>query len=60
MDEQFLQAMVRIAGLELALRDFREDVVAAASEALAKRGGFVEPADPAAEPWPPMQPGTRL
>ncbi len=57
MDEQFLEAMVRAAGLELALRDYREDVVAAASEALARRGSFAEPADPAVEPWPPMQPG---
>jgi len=60
MDEQFLEAMVRAAGLERALRDHRDDVVAAAAEALGKRGSFAEPADPAAEPWPPMQPGIGL
>jgi hypothetical protein len=53
-------ARARAAGLDLALRDFPEDVAAAAGDALSRRIGFTAPDDPTVEPWPPMQAGDAL
>jgi hypothetical protein len=55
VDKQLVAALVRLAGLKIALADFPEDVAAAAAIAAQARAGFTPPADPAAEPWPPMR-----
>jgi hypothetical protein len=55
VEEAELLTYVRAAGLETALRDFPEDVVAAAGAAEKARGDSSPPADPASEPWPPMR-----
>ena len=60
MDQQFVAALARAAGLEKALAEFPDDVVAAAAQALDNAGAVKYPTDPAAEPWPPMQPGVGL
>jgi hypothetical protein len=59
MDEEII-ARARAAGLEIALRDFPEDVAAAAGEAKNRSAGFQPPQNPTVEPWPPMQPGVPL
>ncbi len=53
-------ALARAAGLDKALAQFPEDVQAAAEQALNNAHGVQVPADPAAEPWPPMRAGTGL
>jgi hypothetical protein len=53
-------ALARAAGLDKALSEFPGDVQAAAEQALNNAGAFQVPADPAAEPWPPMRPGIGL
>ena len=60
MDQQFVAALARAAGLEKALAEFPDDVVSAAAQALDNAGAVKYPTDPAAEPWPPMQPGVGL
>jgi len=55
MDDTLIATRARAAGLEIALRDFPDDVAAAAALAAGQAGGIAYPADPAAEPWPPMQ-----
>lgn len=60
MDEALLTAMARAAGLEKALREFPDDVAAAAQQALDNAGAVQFPTDPRAEPWPPMKPGVGL
>ena len=55
MEEDEILAMVRLAGLEIALRDFPEDVVAAAGAAEKARNDFSPPGDSTSEPWPPMR-----
>lgn len=55
-----MEALARLAGLDRALAEHREDVIAAFSQASAHRGVMHAPEDPAAEPWPPMQAGTNL
>jgi hypothetical protein len=45
----------RAAGLDKAVREFREDVIAAAAAAAHALRGFDVPDDPATEPWPPMR-----
>ena len=60
MDQQFIAALARAAGLGKALAEFPEDVAAAAAQALDNTGGFEVPDDPAAEPWPPMRAGAGL
>ncbi len=52
-----IASLARAAGLDKALADFPADVAAAARQALSNAGSFTVPADPAAEPWPPMRPG---
>jgi hypothetical protein len=60
MDQQFLAALARAAGLEKALAEFPQDVAAAAAQALNNAGAIQFPDDPAAEPWPPMRAGIGL
>jgi hypothetical protein len=55
MDKPDIFALARAAGLDKALREFRDDVIAAALAAEHARSGFDAPADPTAEPWPPMR-----
>jgi len=55
VDKQLVAALARLAGLKDTLADFPEDVAAAAALAANARAGFTPPADPAAEPWPPMR-----
>jgi hypothetical protein len=60
MDQQLLAALARAAGLDKAVTEFPDDVAAAAAQALNNAGAVRVPADPAAEPWPPMRAGTGL
>jgi len=55
-----IAALAHAAGLDTALANFPDDVAAAAAQALATTGAIRVPADPAAEPWPPMRPGIGL
>ena len=60
MDKQLVAALVRAAGLEKALAEFPDDVMAAAEQSLNNAGAVKVPTDPAAEPWPPMRAGVGL
>ena len=53
-------ALAQAAGLDKALQAFPEDIEAAARQAMNNAGVVQVPKDPAAEPWPPMRPGTGL
>ena len=55
-----MEALARLAGLDKALAEHREDVEAAFSQAGLHRGVMHAPEDPAAEPWPPMRAGDAL
>jgi hypothetical protein len=59
MDTSLVEVLARAAGLDLALRDFPEDVREAARQAELFGGAIAIPTDPAAEPWPPMRPANR-
>jgi hypothetical protein len=50
-----LRFLVQQAGLENAMRDFPEDVVAAAQTAAQLRNALSAFDNVAAEPWPPMR-----
>ena len=57
MDEKTIEILARRAGLEKALAEFPDDVMAAASSAekvseIVRRSGGTAP--PSLEPWPPM------
>jgi alpha-D-ribose 1-methylphosphonate 5-triphosphate diphosphatase PhnM len=56
LDDEVIAALAKAAGLDKALAEFPADVAAAARQAWANAGLIVAPADPAAEPWPPMRP----
>jgi uncharacterized protein YihD (DUF1040 family) len=60
MDKQLIAKLAQQAGLEKALAEFPDDVAIAAAQALGNQGAIHYPADPAAEPWPPMRAGTSL
>ncbi len=60
MAADLIAALAHAAGLDKALAAFPDDVAAAAAQALATAGAIRVPADPAAEPWPPMRPGIGL
>ena len=60
MDEATMELLARRAGLDKALAQFREDVVAAATQAGGSVAKMKAPTDPRAEPWPPMKAGTGL
>ena len=55
MDKDLVALLAKSAGLEKALAEFPDDVIAAAEQALGNRSGIAYPTDPAAEPWPPMR-----
>ena len=59
MDKDLIIALARAAGLDKALAEYPDDVFAAARQARNHAGGITFPADPAAEPWPPMRPDGR-
>ncbi len=58
MDTNLIAALAKEAGLEKALAEFPGDVAEAGTQALAMRRMIRCPADPYAEPWPPMRAGT--
>jgi hypothetical protein len=60
MDNDLIARLARAAGLDKALAQFPDDVAMAAEQALGNRGAIAYPADPAAEPWPPMRAGVGL
>ncbi len=57
MDSSAIELLARRAGLEKALAEFPDDVAAAANQASSAAARMKAPADPKAEPWPPMRPG---
>ena len=48
-------ALARNVGLEKAVQQFPDDVIAAAQAAAHTRNALPATNDPAAEPWPPMR-----
>ena len=60
MDTDLIAKLALAAGLDKALAEFPDDVAIAAGQALGNRDAIEYPADPAAEPWPPMRAGTGL
>jgi hypothetical protein len=48
-------ALARIVGLEKAVDEFPDDVIAAAQAAARTRSALPATGNPAAEPWPPMR-----
>ena len=58
MDKATIELLARRAGLDKALAEHREDVEAAANQADGSVARMKAPADPRAEPWPPMQAGS--
>ena len=55
MDKDLVTTLAKQAGLERALADYPDDVMAAAEQALGNKGGIAYPTNPADEPWPPMK-----
>jgi hypothetical protein len=60
MDKATIELLARRAGLDKALKDFPDDVEAAAKQADGSVAKMKAPANPRAEPWPPMKAGTGL
>jgi hypothetical protein len=60
MDKATIELLARQAGLDKALKEFPEDVAAAATQASSWVAKLKAPTDPRAEPWPPMKAGTGL
>lgn len=60
MNKETIEVLARSAGLTKALADFPEDVTVAAKQAADVAHKIKRPADPRAEPWPPMKAGTTL
>lgn len=60
MDKETIELLARRAGLDKALREFPDDVTAAATQAGGSIARMKAPTDPRAEPWPPMKAGTGL
>jgi hypothetical protein len=60
MDRAIVELLARRAGLDKALTEFPEDVIAAAEQASGSMEKMKAPTDPRAEPWPPMRIGTGL
>jgi hypothetical protein len=60
MDKPTIEQLARRAGLDKALAEFPEDVMAAAEQASGSLERMKAPTDPRAEPWPPMRPGGKL
>ena len=57
MDKAAMELLARRAGLDKALAEFPEDVVAAAEQAGGSVARMKAPTNPRAEPWPPMRTG---
>ena len=60
MDKLTIELLARRAGLDKALAKYPEDVTAAATQAAGSAQKIKAPADPRAEPWPPMRAGDGL
>jgi hypothetical protein len=60
MDKETMELLARRAGLAKALAEFPDDVAAAAKQAADVADRIARPADPEAEPWPPMRVGAGL
>lgn len=60
MDKATIEMLARRAGLTKALAEFPDDVEAAAKQAADVATKIRRPADPTAEPWPPMRVGRGL
>jgi hypothetical protein len=60
VDKEAIELLARRAGLAKALAEFPEDVAISAKQAADVAQKIRRPADPAAEPWPPMRAGTGL
>jgi hypothetical protein len=58
MDRATIELLARRAGLDKALNEFPDDVMAAATHAGSAIARMKAPTDPRAEPWPPMKAGT--
>jgi hypothetical protein len=54
MDERVIEAIARRAGLERALEEFPDDVVAAAISAAKVTERIRQSSGTPSEPWPPM------
>ena len=57
MDKATMELLAKRAGLDKALAQFPDDVAAAAEQAEGVVARMKAPADPHAEPWPPMRTG---
>ena len=57
MDRALIELLARRARLDQALAQFPDDVAAAAEQAEGAAAKINVPADPRAEPWPPMRAG---
>ena len=60
VDKNTIELLAHRAGLARALAEFPEDVTVAAKQAADVAQKIKRPADPTAEPWPPMKAGTTL
>ncbi len=60
MDKATIDLLARRAGLDNALVQFPDDVAAAAEQAGSAVARMQAPAEPRAEPWPPMRAGDGL
>jgi len=60
MEQATVELLARRAGLDKALAEFPDDVAAAAAQAAGAVARMQAPADPRAEPWPPMRAGAGL
>jgi hypothetical protein len=60
VDKDTIEMLARRAGLARALAEFPDDVAVAAKQAADVAQKIKRPADPRAEPWPPMKAGTVL
>ena len=60
MDKETIELLARRAGLAKALAQFPDDVAASAKQAADVAQKIKRPADPRAEPWPPMRAGIGL
>jgi hypothetical protein len=57
MDDDFIKALAKAAGLERALAEFPADILTAGKAATANLHHIQIPTDAAIEPWPPMKTG---
>ena len=60
MNKAMVELLARRAGLEKALKEFPEDVAAAAEQASGSVAKMSAPTDPRVELWPPMRAGAGL